>query len=1111
MRILLPSSLAVLAGCPYVGTGSYQEQIQDADGDGFIGQRFGGSDCDDHDPSVGDCDADGDGALALGFGDDCDDTDPAIHPGAPEVCDGLDNDCDGLIDDDDTDRVTSRTWFIDEDGDGYGGAAILACDEPLGATDAGGDCDDANANIHPGADELCDTIDRDCDGDPTADAIDRIPYYPDEDGDGHGPANTIAAGIACTPPHGMALVNDDCNDQDPRISPTNQEVCNGIDDDCDGLIDEDDPSNITTSWYLDNDGDGYGQTYAVVLQCDQPENYVQLPGDCDDSDPDVTTTRTWWEDADLDGFGNPAIAVSQCLPPVGYVSNPNDCDDSDPALQRIVTWYLDQDGDSYGATDVAVQSCTQPAGYVGQPGDCDDTNVLAAPDQPETCDGIDNDCDFLIDDEDGDILAPITWYADNDGDGFGEASTVTRACVAPANHTSVPGDCDDDNPAVHPVSAEYCNGIDDDCDGQIDDDDPSITGQPIWYVDADGDGFGDRGSIQQSCEQPPGMVTISEDCDDGDATVNPAAQEVCNGHDDDCDGLVDILDPSVTGAVPFYADWDQDGYGAGPPLGYLCNDPTNPVISLDNTDCDDTDPSVYRLRASVSNPVDLPDALRSLCDQGTLELHVPDDPLASYVFPPLVPPHTINITGIPAPDGSLPAVRVNLTTTGQKLLEVPTNADYRLSNLRLIPTGPDQTLFRIRSDARLELQDVTIEAPLSLKRIATLNRRATMVVRDVDWEDLTTSDKLFDVAEDATLSMSDVRISNLTATGTNATKSVLFADLPHRIELTRVWLQGLPTNRNRAIHVRLRAGGSAVVEQCRFEGGDGTILFKARSNLASFSVIDSDFINTGVALPALEFLDVDAELADVDAGLVSGTTFRYDTSTPPAVLLNNSTITMLGDVVAGWQGAGDAIELDPNSSLQLNDSVFLDTARPFQANAAITASNVLFEKTNFPNASEGCFFSDADPCEDQASWEARNSHWLTYHPDLDPAVWLLYPKMDFTTTPATSDSDLLIGDPIIGAPVGLTAAGTTYQSGWLLPFSEYGSSLDEVPQSWVHFMSVYAGLPDPLSMEPPPWTTTDDGDGLSPAEEYAMGTWPILADTDGDGTPDDADNDPIVP
>jgi hypothetical protein len=161
---------------------------------------------------------------------------------------------------------------VDEDGDGYP-------DEH--------DCDDGDAAINPSADERCDGIDNDCDGEIDEHAVDRETFWADRDGDGFGDA--ARATEACSAPGGFVENADDCDDTDPSVSPDGAEVCNDVDDDCDGLVDADDdsidPSGLYTVW-PDLDGDHKGDRTAAAFQSCRDRGGVSLVGDdCDDSDP----------------------------------------------------------------------------------------------------------------------------------------------------------------------------------------------------------------------------------------------------------------------------------------------------------------------------------------------------------------------------------------------------------------------------------------------------------------------------------------------------------------------------------------------------------------------------------------------------------------------------------------------------------------------------------------------------------------------------------------------------------------------------------------------------------------------------------------------------------
>ena len=227
-------------------------------------------------------DADGDGSPA---DEDCDDNDNLAYPGADEVCDGADNDCDGEADEDPTDGVTR---YADNDADGYGDASgdVVVCEGSDGYVPDATDCDDSDDAIWPGADELCDGADNDCDGETDeVGATDGDTYHADADGDGYGhPANTVTA---CAPGDGAVEDATDCDDSDATRFPGAPEECDGDDDDCDGETDE-----IGDTWYLDEDGDGYGVDDVSLTSCDEPSGYAAEAGDCDDDSsrvhPDAT-------------------------------------------------------------------------------------------------------------------------------------------------------------------------------------------------------------------------------------------------------------------------------------------------------------------------------------------------------------------------------------------------------------------------------------------------------------------------------------------------------------------------------------------------------------------------------------------------------------------------------------------------------------------------------------------------------------------------------------------------------------------------------------------------------------------------------------------------------
>ena len=204
--------------------------------------------------------------------------------------------------------------------------------------------------------------------------------------------------------------------------------------------------------------------------------------------------------------------LAACFPP----RIPLDGDTGDSGLAQI-----DADNDGYGEDE-----------------DCDDLDADVHPGADELCNGKDDDCDDAVDEAAVDMA---TWYADDDGDGFGSPDDAQQACEAPDGYLDDSSDCDDDDAAVNPDAPEICNdGVDDACDDLADDEDPELEGADSWYVDADQDGFGSTADAVTACQPPKGYVADDSDCDDAEAEINPAATEAClDGVDNDCDGDVE--------------------------------------------------------------------------------------------------------------------------------------------------------------------------------------------------------------------------------------------------------------------------------------------------------------------------------------------------------------------------------------------------------------------------------------------------------------------------------------------------------------------------------------------------------------------------------------------
>ncbi|WP_367391080.1 HYR domain-containing protein [Lewinella sp. LCG006] len=342
-----------------------------------------------------------------------------------------------------------QTYYQDQDNDTYGNPATAmdACVPIPGYVTNGSDCDDNNPSINV-----------------------SMNWYLDGDGDGFGDGAPIFDCQAPGPDY--VLRNGDCDDANDAIHPNATEVCDGVDNNCNTLTDE----GVLLTFYLDADGDGFGESSNSQLACSAPMGFVADNTDCNDDDPLEKPDQVWYKDIDGDNYAETGAAtITQCTRPNGYKAGSElsattgDCNDNDATIHPGTIWYQDTDGDGYsnGAT---LMQCAQPNGY-----------ALAIALTATT-----GDCD----DNDPDINPTTIWYKDTDGDGYSDGQTLVQ-CAQPVGYeraiylTTIGGDCDDDNDNVYPGGTEICDNLDNNCDTQIDEGLNCCPATNILYVNDD--------------------------------------------------------------------------------------------------------------------------------------------------------------------------------------------------------------------------------------------------------------------------------------------------------------------------------------------------------------------------------------------------------------------------------------------------------------------------------------------------------------------------------------------------------------------------------------------------------------------------------------------------
>ena len=486
----------------------------DFDQDGFCGGD-GGEDCNDRDrnihpglidiPNDGidqDCDGiyntiildndvDRDQHVNINFGgDDCNDTDAGIHPGAPDLCsDGIDQDCSG---------EDLQCGANDLDRDGY-----------VDIQSGGRDCDDSNPLIFPGAPDLCnDNIDQDCAGG-------------DED---------------CNDDHDQDHYNIlwDCDDTDPEVYPWAEEFCNGRDDDCDGLVDEGNPLYLR----LNHE--------EAPLWCGETDE-----GECE-LGKSVCTQHQHHQYRGFECFGEiePSDEICDNLD--------NDCDG-------------EIDNGNPGGGDTCVAECGAGTLFCSR-----GEFICRSQDaEPETCDGEDNDCDGATDESEENPEQPLfeTCYTGPEGTlWIGQCEQGLSVCEG--------GDfsaCDGD---IIPISEDCDNvGQDNDCNGIVDDFEPPTEPCNTGLLGVCA--VGNWGCQEKTLTCIPNHQPGIERCDNMD-------------EDNDCDGITDnipTLEDECDTGLPGPC---SPGHLSCSPEGIIeCRQEVFPVIeSCQNSgtddDCDNT-------------------------------------------------------------------------------------------------------------------------------------------------------------------------------------------------------------------------------------------------------------------------------------------------------------------------------------------------------------------------------------------------------------------------------------------------------------------------------------------------------------------------------------------
>lgn len=527
---------------------------------------------------------------------DWNDYDAVIYPGAPELCDGRDNDQNGKIDD----GLTQRPFYWDHDKDGYGfRRPIYACAAPRGYIAIGGDCNDNDSTVHPSAIEIRgNRVDDNCNGavdegtsqeivDCPADIIVNSdpgkcgavvswnkPFIPSFCPTVHRELGPGFMFIGSFNGHDYYTSTASYRWEDAKViaitlgghlaSITSQEehdfiFQNGVSD---PSIEE---NNRTQGYWIGLNDEAVEGTFVWSInepvtftnwEEGQPDNNAsKINMDRDADHVEMLPFNGKWDDFDyFDSWPLkfvlefepcvPATLTQTSLPVTGLRNG-----SFFPVGTTIITYQAK-------AADDIVTTCTFKVIVNGQ---------------------ADADCKIT------------TWYRDADGDTWGNPASSVNAPSQLNGYVSNRLDCNDKN--KYKGGPEVCDGIDNDCDGAID----NGFEKKVFYSDLDSDGWGTPKRTVMACTAPPHYVSNSEDCNDDNGTVYPGAPERCDGRDNNCNGLIDEGFEKTT----FYHDFDKDGYGNPAITLQACAAPLNYVAMAG--DCNDRDGNIHPDAASPCN------------------------------------------------------------------------------------------------------------------------------------------------------------------------------------------------------------------------------------------------------------------------------------------------------------------------------------------------------------------------------------------------------------------------------------------------------------------------------------------------------------------------------